>query len=447
MINKLYSHNFKAFKDVDIELKPITLFFGPNNSGKSSILSILKLLVQTLESNDKNIKLLLNGIFGDFGTFKDIVYLNNDEEHLNLGFSFNNKNINYFLKMDYSYKSDIREILLNEFVLRKDNQLIYKLKYNKDKEKYFFDSGYFFDEKNIINNESKSSNFIFENFMPRLFLSEILGNNFKKNTENDYNKYKFFLEKSFEINELDIEIRRQLLNVDYLSSMRIPPKRTFLYSGEKNIRIGATGESYANILAMDSARKGRKSKGILEKTKKWLESAEIASDIKIQNISERHYEIRLQHPLTKEYENLVDVGCGNSQVFPVLIGGYNLDKGNTFIVEEPEIHLHPRAQAQLGNFFLDLKNNGVQSIIETHSEYLLIRLQQLIVRGDISPQDIIIYYICANDDGKQIFEITIDENGVINENIPGGFFSERLNEAKKLSKIRYSKMEGEEEWM
>lgn len=65
MIKQMKLHNFKAFEDLDIEFKPITLLLGPNNSGKSSIIAALRLLVQTIESNDSNVPILLNGIFGD----------------------------------------------------------------------------------------------------------------------------------------------------------------------------------------------------------------------------------------------------------------------------------------------------------------------------------------------------------------------------------------------
>jgi AAA15 family ATPase/GTPase len=88
MLTSLRLKYFKAFEQLDLEIRPITIFIGPNNSGKSSIIASLRVLVQTIESYDTKIPLLLNGTMGDFGTnfvpnqllnslIPDITYLQN----------------------------------------------------------------------------------------------------------------------------------------------------------------------------------------------------------------------------------------------------------------------------------------------------------------------------------------------------------------------------------
>ena len=79
--------NFRAWEQLTLQLRPITLLFGPNNSGKSSILSALALLAQTAESADQEVPLLLNGQYADLGTYRDVVF-NNDRRHvITIGFS------------------------------------------------------------------------------------------------------------------------------------------------------------------------------------------------------------------------------------------------------------------------------------------------------------------------------------------------------------------------
>ena len=219
--------------------------------------------------------------------------------------------------------------------------------------------------------------------------------------------------------------------------MRWPPSRTYLYSGERRKRVGSSGENAVSILVMDAARSGSKSFGIADQVRNWLKKAGIASDLKIASISDRHYEIRIQHPLTQEFENYADVGFGNSQILPVLIGGYNLNQGSTYLVEEPEIHLHPKAQAELGDFFQDLYTRGIQSIVETHSEHLILRIQQHVARKTIPANHIKIYYVFANEGKKVAVPLDLDEQGRFIREWPEGFFPERLDEAKKLSKIRF----------
>ena len=225
-------------------------------------------------------------------------------------------------------------------------------------------------------------------------------------------------------------------SVEYIGPMRMPPSRTYLFSGERRRRIGAAGENTSSILAMDSAREGERSLNILDKVSKWLFKAEIAANIKIADISDRHFEIKVQHPNTQEYQNIADVGQGNSQILPVLVAGYNLTRGSTYLVEEPEIHLHPRAQAELGDFFYDLYSSGIQSVIETHSEYLVVRLQQHVVQGIIDPEDIAVYYVYPRENKKIIKKLNLNKQGVFEEEWPEGFFPERLSEAKKLAMLR-----------
>lgn len=79
--------------------------------------------------------------------------------------------------------------------------------------------------------------------------------------------------------------------------------------------------------------------------------------------------------------NLRDVGMGVALVLPVLVAGYFAPAGSTVILEEPEVHLHPLAQAVLAEFFVALsRSRRIQFIVETHSEHLFRRMQTLIAR-------------------------------------------------------------------
>jgi predicted ATPase len=162
----------------------------------------------------------------------------------------------------------------------------------------------------------------------------------------------------------------------------------------------------------------------------------LASDVRLHWLSDRHYEVQIQHPRTKEYQNLADVGQANSQVIPVLVGGLRLSAGSTYLVEEPEIHLHPRAQADLGDFFVDLYERGVAAIVETHSEYLVLRLQQHVAAGRLPPAAIKFVYVDATPARKRVSVLHLDDKARFVEALPGGFFPHRLAEARKLARLR-----------
>ena len=200
------------------------------------------------------------------------------------------------------------------------------------------------------------------------------------------------------------------------------------------------GENAINILSMNAnTPKGIK---LAQSVNTWLTKAGIATDFQVSPLTDRHYEVKVQHPITKEYQNLADVGYGNSQVIPVLIGGYHLDAGAMYLVEQPEIHLHPRAQAELGDFFLELYQNKVATMIETHSEHLVLRLQQHVANHLIPPDDIQFYYVYAKGEQKIAQPMHLDKQGRFIEEWPEGFFPERLAEAKNLSRLRAAHAEG-----
>lgn len=445
MISKLSTHNYKAFEKLDISLKPITILLGPNNTGKSSIISSFRILSQTLSSYDDNISMLLYGELGDFGTYKDIIFGNNKRKHLHFDVTMRLPTVRRIrpnstkqsnigdkatISLAYRYRPGIKQIVLKSTEFSKKNQSLYKTKYSEDTERQTL---YSINSKEVpqsirstISNKLRLNNFLIHYpFIPSSkFDFEADGVNIKT------------LQHLKEASRLNSQIRNVLTSFEYLSGMRIEPSRTFLYSGERRNRVGLNGQHAINLMVMDSLRKGSKQKRIKDKVVQWMKKAEICSNIEIRDLSERHYELYIQHPNTGEYQNYADVGYGNSQILPVLVGGYNLSPNSIFAVEQPEIHLHPKAQAELGDFFLDLRNNQVQSIVETHSEHLVLRLQQHIASGQINPNDLAVYYIYSVDGNKKAIKMRINKEGIFTTPWPEGFFPERLIEAKKLAMLR-----------
>ena len=166
-----------------------------------------------------------------------------------------------------------------------------------------------------------------------------------------------------------------------------------------------------------------------------MKEVEIARKVDIVAITDRYFELIVQNYHTGEEENLVDVGFGCSQIIPVLIAGFNVGKGGIFMVEEPEIHLHPKAQAELGSLFCEMYKRGIQLLIETHSEHMLLRIQSHIARGAIKAEDVNVFYIdpAGKRKKKMIHKIPIGEDGYFMEDWPKGFFPERLEEAERLA--------------
>lgn len=139
--------------------------------------------------------------------------------------------------------------------------------------------------------------------------------------------------------------------------------------------------------------------------------------------------------------SLRDVGVGISQVLPVLVNAYSKDN-RVAAIEQPEIHLHPKLQSELADVFIEtaLGENKKTFLIETHSEHLLLRIMRRIrettngkLPDGIQPieaKDVQVLFVMPsqNGEGSIIKKITLDEEGNMIDNWPGGFFEEGFNE-------------------
>ena len=111
--------------------------------------------------------------------------------------------------------------------------------------------------------------------------------------------------------------------------------------------------------------------------------------------------------------NLMDVGFGVSQVLPALAALFRADGPPMFLLQQPELHLHPSAQAALGSLFCRTAESGRQLIIETHSEYILdrIRMDLRDRQTTLKPDDVTILYFERSDHDVRIHSLRIDEQG------------------------------------
>jgi predicted ATPase len=135
-----------------------------------------------------------------------------------------------------------------------------------------------------------------------------------------------------------------------------------------------------------------------------------------------------------------DVGVGLSQVLPIVeVLLDNISRihapnrvDRTVLIEQPELHLHPKMQAELMELFIETvtsENNKVQVIAETHSESMILRLQKRIREGSLDPSRVSILYAETSDEGfNTIRELNIDSSGEFTEDWPLSFSDVRVKE-------------------
>lgn len=140
-----------------------------------------------------------------------------------------------------------------------------------------------------------------------------------------------------------------------------------------------------------------------------------------------------------------DIGVGVSQVLPVLAYSY-ANKDSMIAIEQPEIHLHPALQADLADVFIESsqKDNPNSYLIETHSEYILMRIMRRIretkaygkenVKHPLTNQDVSVLFVQPVGESSRIREMKLNEYGELVKNWPKGFFSEFVDDIMPISK-------------
>ncbi|MBN3886190.1 MAG: DUF3696 domain-containing protein [Nostoc sp. JL34] len=394
--------NYKAFSEKQtMQLKPITVLIGKNSSGKSSIAKLFTLFENSLMGNI-DIPLLLNNNGVELGGEFDNLFFENNPGGIPLIFNivFDNDvqiEIGLLKKVD-GYGLDIFQWKY------KDKTHEFELELNDD--------GYF----DTISKKTYECEF--KGFIPNKF--------FKKNSTKN-------LSKSFEIEQIV---------VDYIGPFRILPKRYFYLTGQTQFRYtGITGE---NAYAMLGISKSKKDDELYKNVGRWYKEHFDGWELKV---DDRGKKPLIQILLSKNDTdvNIVDVGQGMSQVLPLVVRANITDRPDSMIViEQPELHLHPAAHGDLAELFAkSAKENNQTFIIETHSENMLLRLRKLIVENDFgfTKDDVIIYWLeDAEIKGKELMEITIDEDGVLSD-WRDGVFDEGLKEVLEMQKALNKKDE------
>jgi len=130
--------------------------------------------------------------------------------------------------------------------------------------------------------------------------------------------------------------------------------------------------------------------------------------------------------------NLIDVGYGVSQALPILVDTIQRSSDSEFfLLQQPEVHLHPRAQAELGSFFARQAGKRRRFIIETHSDYIVDRIRMEVRRKQLQPEDVALLYFERNKRGATIHNLELDKNGGIMDP-PLGYRQFFLHEERDL---------------
>ena len=446
MLQKLSLHNFKTWERADLDFGKITGLFGTNSSGKSSLIQFLLLLKQTKEATDRAVSLDLNGSYVSLGVYEDMIHGHDEEKRLEWEVDFEiDKDLGLVDSRQKRTEAFVsgKRIIVNGVVRKKDlgasaERLEYKIGGVGFKlaAKSPDDSAY--------DLTSEGSEFKFERQRGRPWQ---LPGPIKSYAFPDQART-YFQNASF-LSDLEVAFEQQIDTVFYLGPLRDYPRRDYLWARSRPRDVGQRGEKAIDAILAASAAEEKRNKvrgGSLrpfqEIVAHWLKRMGLIDDFWVAEIKEGSNRWQAWVRVRKDGKEalLTDVGFGVSQVLPVVTLLQYVPKGSTVILEQPEIHLHPLAQANLADVIINAAvHRQVQVVVESHSEHLLLRLQRRVAERQISNEDLKLYF-CDLEKGRSRLEpLRVDLLGNI-ENWPPRFMGDAFGETYEAEKARLKRL-------
>jgi len=221
--------------------------------------------------------------------------------------------------------------------------------------------------------------------------------------------------------QLSLAFKSTLDNLVYLGPLREYPERHYIFSGTVAREVGKSGKMLPDLLFSTP--------DLVDETNRWLGEFSVGYSLEVDRHpdTEDVFALRFIDNRTQTKVSMLDVGFGISQVLPVIVQSM-LASRNLILIEQPEIHLHPRLQADLGSLFAQSIRRQNQFIVETHSEHLILRLQRLLRKGEIHASDISVIYVTKEHYGSQCHVLRLDRDGDFIDEWPEGFFEESYKE-------------------
>ena len=368
VLTRLELRSFKCFELLRLPLAPLTLLTGFNASGKSSVLQALALLHQTMEEHEWSSRLVLNGATVRLGTVSDVVSRDGFEIELT-----NDDNV-----YRWAFAGDRREMSMKVQSVTVDDKA--------------------YDDPEAL----------------RYLLPT------KETTT-------------------AMSFTNSLRDMTYILADRVAPQEAYALEDPHLVRVvGPRGEHTVSVLYW-----GRDEPTIDELVLPG------APAIRLRQVEQRMgtlfpgCEIDLQQVLranaatlglrtsnATEFHSPVHTGFGLTQILPVIVAALSAAKGDIILLENPEVHLHPAGQAQMGQFLAEVANAGIQIVVETHSDHVLNGVRRAVKTCRIKSEQVVIHFFQPRSGAlPQVISPTLDDSGNIDD-WPEGFFDQFDRDAR-----------------
>lgn len=401
--------NFKGIKTpCDLEIRPITVFVGPNSSGKSSCIHALAALSQTVKITNNSRPLVLDDEFASvhLGRFIEIVHSKSYDDAIELGIRFKDLRYRVMPKKDddrgeektddasaiLRFKSTMRtqETYLESAVWQIGDQT-YDVKRRKGDTYTVTKPGTKWKE-----DDERASAFTLERIVsPRISIQH------------------YFEGQPF--HAAQGRATQELTRTLYLGPFRQNPQRRYPTRGGGPTEVGALGEATVTMLANEMVQS--RSRTHIKQVTQWLAHLKLAKSLDVTRVGTSDlFDVTMTLEDGKKFP-LVDLGYGLSQILPVLTQCSFAPRNSTLLFEQPEIHLHSIVARPLSEVFVETaREKNVHIVIETHSPDLVKGFMVLRRQGKLPARDLIIYRVVREGGESVVTPIEIADDHEVYEN-------------------------------
>jgi hypothetical protein len=388
------------YEECQIEVRSLTILAGANSSGKSSIMQPLLLMKQTLEAPYDPGGLKLDGPNVKFTSAEQVLSKLSPEKYRDeFSVRLNIETDNFFISLFRKQpKHGIKVVQATYCLPHYDGEIftIFPGMQNQELVKIF-------PERLAHYNN---------HLLERIDEEELLWS---------VSNARCFLDLQLRYSQLTVSylpmnFPKHIRRIVHVPGLRGNPERTYNTAGVGSEFPGLFENYVASIVNYWQETKDER----LIKLGQALEFLGLNWKVEARQINDVQIELlvgRLSGSgSASDTVSIADVGLGVSQTLPVLVALLVAEPGQLVYLEQPEIHLHPRAQVALAQILVDSANRGVRVVLETHSELLLLAVQSLVAEGKILPDLVKLHWFKRRDDGvTEVTSADLDETGAFGE--------------------------------
>jgi predicted ATPase len=406
---------FKSIRDEQtIEIRPLTILAGANSSGKSSMMQPLLLMKQTLDASYDPGPLLLDGPNVRFSRASQLFsYADEESTHPSVRVGMR-LFPDWALSISYGPAKDFR------------GMNIAKMSFGQEREPEQFTLEPHMKHSALVRLLPKTR----QEWLKKMF-EEVGGTLFVEQERcfltcgvtllgetSPWTASQLETVIAAEIPSVWILFGNYLQEMIHVPGLRGMPERLYPTTAVGPAFQGTFDKYAASVIAEWQEVSTRR----MSDLKRFLHDFGLASSVEARQVTDTHVELLVSRTTSRdrysrsEMVSVADVGVGVSQVIPILVALLAAKKGQMVFIEQPELHLHPRAQVKLASILAKAAKGGVRVVIETHSSLLLLAIQTLVAEGELSPDLVKLHWFTRNEKGyTEVSSADLDESGAFGD--------------------------------